>query len=67
MRIAFFLLAPLAAGAALVQARTGERDQDDLIRTGEKVFANRCASCHVAPDLTLKSDKVWLEMIRTTA
>lgn len=67
MRIASFLLVPLAAGAALLQARTGERDQDDLIRSGKKVFANRCASCHVVPDLSLKSDKAWLEMIRTTA
>lgn len=62
-----FLLVPLAAGAALGHARMGERDQDDLIRTGKKVYANRCASCHIVPDLSLKSDQVWLEMVRTTA
>ncbi len=67
MKGMLFLLVPLAAGTALWHAQTADWDQDDLIRTGIKVYTNRCASCHVVPDLSLKSDKVWLELIRTTA
>lgn len=41
--------------------------QDDkAIAQGKKEFAARCASCHFIPDTSLRTDRAWLAMIKTT-
>jgi cytochrome c2 len=34
---------------------------------GERVFNSRCAACHFAPDLSIRRDQLWVQMIKTTA
>jgi hypothetical protein len=30
-------------------------------------FVKRCQSCHFVPDLSIERDRVWLDLIKTTA
>lgn len=42
--------------------------QDDKpVTEGKREFTSRCASCHFVPDAGLRSDRVWLGLIKTTA
>ena len=31
-----------------------------------EVFAARCANCHTVPDVSLRTDRVWLDQINRT-
>jgi hypothetical protein len=33
----------------------------------QKTWEGRCASCHFVPDTSIDRDKVWLQLIKTTA
>lgn len=52
--------------AAVLAIADGTKDSED-VAIGRKAFARSCVNCHVAPDLTIERDRVWLGMIKTTA
>jgi len=56
------------AGAALA-ALWGALPQDepDLLKLGKEIYSSRCANCHFVPDTTIERDRVWLQLIKTTA
>jgi hypothetical protein len=31
------------------------------------VFMKNCLNCHFVPDVTIERDRVWLDLIKTTA
>lgn len=31
------------------------------------VFMKNCLNCHFVPDVTIERDKVWLDLVKTTA
>ncbi len=41
--------------------------QDGDIEAGRKLFTQRCVNCHFVPDATIARDRVWTELIKTTA
>ncbi len=41
--------------------------QDEVIVQAKKTFTSRCASCHFVPDTSLRTDRAWLDMVKTTA
>lgn len=40
---------------------------DELLAVGRKVFRQNCVHCHFIPDRTIERDKVWTQLIKTTA
>lgn len=67
------ILGILGAGAILstvaVPTGTGARQDSDstAMEGAARLFKQRCAGCHVAPDVRFKTDKAWLGQIKQTA
>lgn len=45
---------------------TGEAAAQDTAAAG-RTFRARCLSCHQAPDLSLATDRAWLDQVHRTA
>ncbi len=43
------------------------QDEPDLLKLGKDIYTSRCANCHFVPDSTIERDRVWLQLIKTTA
>jgi hypothetical protein len=41
--------------------------QDEAVALGKRTFTSRCTNCHFVPDTTLRTDRAWLAMVKTTA
>lgn len=41
--------------------------QEPDLAEGKKAFNRGCANCHSVPDATIQRDRVWTELIKTTA
>ena len=51
----------------LMLAVAGLLAQDDDVARGRREFTSRCSFCHFVPDTSLRTDRAWLEMVKTTA
>jgi len=41
--------------------------EEESIRAGGRIWAARCSNCHFVPDSSIARDRIWTEMIQTTA
>ena len=55
-----------AVGVVLTLLAAGQ-DEPDLLKLGKEIYTSRCANCHFVPDSTIERDRVWLQLIKTTA
>ena len=60
------LVLPLL-GLVHAASAPAERPQDGDVTKGRNVFHDRCSSCHFIPDTSIRRDKLWVQMINTTA
>ncbi|MDH3590921.1 MAG: hypothetical protein OER88_03530 [Planctomycetota bacterium] len=58
------VLAGLAGAAALMHTPISEGGEGDH---AGKIFAARCATCHVIPDPALRTDRAWLAQVKETS
>ncbi len=49
---------------AFLAAAAAAHAQD--VAAGRRLFAG-CATCHAVPDLSIRSDRLWLDSINTSA
>ena len=61
------LFLPLWAAAGLLHADRPAAQDEDLMTIGKRVFTNRCSRCHFVPDLSIRRDQIWVNLISTTA
>lgn len=63
----------LAAGSVLfalglaLQLPSKPRDEALTPESAGLMFAQKCASCHVAPDPAFATDRAWISQLRETA
>ena len=53
--------------AILLLAAFFAQDDEELMKVGKRVFSNQCSKCHFVPDTSIPRDKVWVNLIKTTA
>jgi mono/diheme cytochrome c family protein len=68
MRTSWLIGSPLGIAAIVIVAGRGEPAQDSPdLQMGREVFKNNCLNCHFVPDSTIERDKLWTQLIKTTA
>ena len=69
MRRTFVVGAALLIGAAAICQAEEEAKPDGVASTAHarQAFEQRCANCHVPPDLRFATDRAWLDQVRRTA
>ena len=67
MKTAPLCAAAASLGLAAVSLAFEGPAQHDLVTDAGRVFAQRCSSCHQAPDLKFATDRAWLDQVNRTA
>jgi len=63
----FALTLAISAIATFSRADDDAPPQDDPLASGRTVFAQNCSKCHFVPDPEIHRDRVWTELMKTTA
>ncbi len=62
-----WIVAALLAVPAAADPPAPQPEAKAILRAGERLWTERCSSCHFVPDSAIERDRVWIELLRTTA
>ena len=53
--------------ALAFQTPTPKHGDEPTPKLAGEIFAQRCSTCHVAPDLAFATDRAWVDQVQETA